>query len=138
MRQNNSYYTSQTKISRFFEDLDKGKLMGTRCRSCEKIYFPPRAECPICMEENIEWFEISGKAKLITYTVVYTAPERWKDFTPFIVAVGKLKEGPKFIAVLENVDIGDIKIGMELKLVSSDRTEGYPEPRYKYKFEPLF
>lgn len=129
---------AHTKISRFFSELEDGNLMGTRCRSCGKIYFPPRAECPKCMEENMEWFEISGEAELITYTVVNVAPERWKNFTPFMVAVGKLEEGPKFIAPFENVDVKDIKIGMRLKLVTSDRAEGYPEPRYKYKFKPAF
>ena len=127
---------AHTKIARFFDELESGNVMGTRCHSCGKVYFPPRAECPMCHEEDMDWFEISGKVELVTYTVVEVAPERWKNYIPAAVAVGKLEEGPNFIAVLEGIDPGDIKMGMKLKLIASERPEGYPEPQYRYKFVP--
>jgi uncharacterized OB-fold protein len=89
------------------------------------------------MKEDLEWVEISGRAELMTYTVVHVAPKRWNNFVPFAVAVGQLEEGPKFLAVLDDVDHKNIKIGMKLKLLAASRPEGYPEPRFKYKFVPI-
>ena len=38
-------FTSITKINDFIDSLEKGKVMGTRCKGCGLAFFPPRADC---------------------------------------------------------------------------------------------
>lgn len=129
-----SYYPEKCEVSKFFEELKKGKVMTTRCNSCGTVNFPPKMRCPYCGGRKMNWTELDGEAEVVSYTVVHTAPERWKDLVPYVVALGQLKEGPVALAVLEGIDSKDVEIGMNIKLVSSERAKNYPEPAYKYKF----
>ena len=45
-------------LSRFFEGLTEGKLLGTFCRHCKSgVWLPPRVDCPDCWKK-MEWREV--------------------------------------------------------------------------------
>ncbi|MDH4137829.1 MAG: zinc ribbon domain-containing protein, partial [Anaerolineae bacterium] len=67
-------FTAQTKVDKFVDLLDEGKVAGTKCKSCEKTYFPPRADCSNCLSSDMEWFEISGPGKLVSFSTLIYAP----------------------------------------------------------------
>ena len=48
-------FTSQTKAGEFVEYLEKGELRGTKCRSCGRVFFPPRADCSFCLSDDMEF-----------------------------------------------------------------------------------
>ena len=48
-------------------------LVGTKCNTCGKVYFPSRVICPDCRRKgNIEDIQFSGKGKIFTYSVIRT------------------------------------------------------------------
>jgi uncharacterized OB-fold protein len=108
-----------TKVSEFVEYLKNGKLEGTRCKKCNKIIFPPKADCTDCAGSEIEWVEFSGKGKLHTYTVISAAPTGFEDNVPYAIGVIDLEEGGRLLAWFENKDIGeeDLKVGMNVMIV---------------------
>ena len=111
-------YVSQTKISEFAEHLKNGLLMGTKCKKCGAIYFPPRADCTECLTDEIEWVKVNGDATLVTFTQVNFAPTAFQDDVPYILALGKLTEGQQvFARIGKKVPMEQIKIGMKLQLV---------------------
>lgn len=44
-------------------------LTGCRCTNCGKVFFPAQTLCTACYEANMEPAQLTGPAKLLTYTV---------------------------------------------------------------------
>lgn len=110
-------YTKETRVADFVKHLEEGRIMGTRCKTCEKLYFPPRANCIDCLSNDFEWVEISGRGKLITYTTSHFAPVGFEDEAPYTLALAELDEGLRVFARLcKDIPEDEIKIGMKVKL----------------------
>ncbi|MEM3702834.1 MAG: Zn-ribbon domain-containing OB-fold protein [Candidatus Bathyarchaeia archaeon] len=110
-------YISETKVADFIKYLEAGKIMATRCKRCGKLYFPPRAQCPNDLSEDMVWEELSGKSKLLTYTTLNFAPTGFEDDIPYTLAVAQLEEGVNvYTRLSKDIKTEEIKIGMELKL----------------------
>ncbi len=111
-------FTSETKAADFVTYLEQGKMMATRCKQCGTSYFPPKMDCPKCLLSNVEWFEIKGEGRLTTYTLVNYAPSGFEDDAPYVLAVARFRDGLQVFGRLSrDIDTGDIKVGMELKVV---------------------
>jgi uncharacterized OB-fold protein len=80
-------YTPYTKVSEFAQHLKDGSLMGSRCKKCGATSFPPRADCNECMSGDFEFFELSGKGVLHTFTKIVAAPTGFEDVAPYTVGV---------------------------------------------------
>jgi hypothetical protein len=128
-----TYNIPISKTVRFWEGLKEGKILATKCRNCGKLHFPPAADCGQCLSSDMEWVELSGEGKLITYTHVIVRPKSFQEEQPYTVAIAELKEGVKVLAWLTDVKRKDIKIGMELKMVPKQLSDG----RIAYVFKPL-
>lgn len=123
-------YTKEAKVADFVKFLEEGKVMATRCRKCGRLYFPPRADCPECLVEDYEWVPLSGKCRLVTYTVAHFAPTGFEDDVPYALAVAECEEGVKvFTRISKSVDFNELEPGMELRLVPVKIGED------KYSFE---
>jgi len=106
----------------FSQYLAEGKLMASRCADCGTLNLPPRAICPNCHSENLEWAETSGKGKLAGFTVVSIAPtfmikQGFGRDKPYVSGVVELDEGVKISARITGVDVTkpeEIKVGTPL------------------------
>ena len=111
-------YTPYTKVSDFAQYLKDGHLMGSRCVSCGTQSFPPRADCEQCMSGDFEFFELSGKGTLHTFTKIVAAPTGLEDVAPYIVGVVDLDDGGRAVAWFgESIAEEDIEIGMDVQVV---------------------
>ncbi len=127
----------------FYEYVNEGKLMGTRCKSCGELYVPPRPICSACHSEGVEWVEMSGKGKLDAFTVIYYGPTRMVDAgysakNPYCCGIVRLDEGPAISAQIFDVNMAnpeEIKVGTPMKLRFYERTEGEEQKKY-VGFEP--
>ena len=125
-------YVFPTKVTRFFEELKNNKLTATRCAKCRELRCPPTVDCPKCLSSEVEWVELSGKGKLLTYTVVHIAPASLVKNAPYFVGIIELNEGPRMMAQLVDVKSENLRIGMQLQVVFA---EGFGGQRV-YKFKP--
>lgn len=121
-----------TKTLRFWEGLKKGKIYATRCRQCEKPYFPPVADCSNCSSSDIEWFELSGEAEIEAFTHIVIRPPSFREERPYTVAVGRMKEGVRVLTWLIEAKLSEIKVGMKAKLTVKLNQEG----EHVYYFTP--
>ena len=80
-------FTAITKTNDFIDHLEKGQVMGTRCTDCGIAFFPPRADCHQCLSSNVEWFEIAGEGKLVTYSKLEFAPIGFQEDVPYCIAL---------------------------------------------------
>lgn len=122
-----------SKTVRFWEALKQGKVYATKCAKCGRLYFPPSADCPECMSQELEWVELSTEAEVETFTHVVIRPTTFQHYKPYTVAIGKLREGVKVLAWLTGFKLSEIKVGMKVKLVAKTSAEGNPT----YEFVPI-
>lgn len=80
-------FTAISKVNDFIDYLENGRVAGTRCRSCGKTFFPPRADCSQCLTEDMQWFEVQGPGRLVTYSRLQFAPEGFQDDVPYSIAL---------------------------------------------------
>lgn len=109
-------FTTETKASDFVSYLEKGKVMGTRCRKCGADYFPPRLDCPKCLGSDVEWFEIKGNGRLVTYTVVNYGPTGFENDAPYTLAIADFDGVRVFGRLSKAIKESDIKPGMSVKV----------------------
>lgn len=127
-------------IPRFWRNIQsRYNLIGVRCLNCKKVYFPPRVFCPKCRRTSkLETVKLNGAGKIITYTVIHTAPEGFEGQTPYIMAVVELDDGPKLTTQVVDCDACDLKIGMRVekafRKIQEDGKAGLIH--YGYKFKP--
>jgi uncharacterized OB-fold protein len=110
-------FTPYTKVDKFTDYLQKGKLMGTKCKKCGELYFPPRADCLKCMNDTFEWVEYSGKGTLNSFTTIHAAPKGFEDIAPYTLGVVDLEEGGRLIAWIKDIPDDKIRIGMSVKII---------------------
>jgi uncharacterized OB-fold protein len=115
-----------SKTSRFWDALGEGKFATTRCEDCGKLSFPPQADCPNCMSSNSKWVELGKEAELLTFTFVQITPTSFVDHDPYLVAIGRLKEGLNVLAWVEQGDPAKLKPGDKLRIESRKDAEGAP------------
>lgn len=99
--------------------------MGTRCKECGTLYFPPRADCPNCRDSEVEWVPIDGNGKLVTFTEVFFAPPAFQDSTPYLLGLAELEDGVRVFAPMSNeIDRKDLRPGLEVVLKTKQAGEG--------------
>jgi len=109
-------YVAETKVHDFVKFLEQGKIMASKCKNCQRMYFPPRADCD-CLSGEPEWIELSGNCNLITFTTLHFAPASFRYDVPYALGVAQFDEGPTVFAPLsKEIKHEDIKVGMRLKL----------------------
>jgi len=108
-------FTSITRINDFIDYLDQGKVMGTRCKDCGLAFFPPRADCHKCLASNMEWFEVSGNGKLVTYSKLEFAPIGFGDDLPYAIALLDYGDYKVFGRIAGDVPEEEIELGMDMK-----------------------
>jgi hypothetical protein len=108
-------FTSTTKVNDFIDHLEQGKVMGTRCKSCGLVFFPPRADCYKCLSSDMEWFEASGKGKLVTYSKLQYAPSGFEGDLPYRIAVLDYGDYKIFGRIAGELPEEEIQLGMEMK-----------------------
>ena len=107
-------FTAEAKATDFVTYLEAGKVMATRCLKCGASYFPPKMDCPRCLSSDVEWFEIKGKGKLNSYTIVNYGPTGFEADSPYILALGEFDGIQVFGRLSRDIGEKDIEIGMSL------------------------
>src|SRR3972149_4929628 len=108
-------FTSITKTNDFITHLEEGKITGTKCRACGKVFFPPRADCYGCLSSDMEWFPVSGTGKLITYSKLQYAPVGFEGDLPYSIALLDYGTHKVFGRLAADLQEDEVKVGMEMK-----------------------
>lgn len=93
----------------YFDHLAAGRLRLQHCGGCDRWVFYPRALCPHCGGEALEWRQPSGRGTVYSTSVVRRRPEQGGDHN---VALIDLDEGPRLMSRVEGVAPEAVHIGM--------------------------
>ena len=127
-------------VARFWRKIpQRYNMLGTKCETCGRHFFPPRTFCPDCRRAGkIVDYKFIGSGTIVTYSVIHTASEQYEALTPYVIAIVKLDEGPQITTqIVCHPD--QVKIGMKVKSVfrkiATDGASGIIH--YGTKFVPV-
>ena len=114
---------AETKM--FWDAARAGRFLVPFCSACGKAHWYPRAICPFCASDKIEWRNGSGKGTIYTFSVM----RRAKD--PYAIAHVTLAEGPTMLTNIVDCDFDKLKIGQPVTVVFQETEGGPPAPMFK-------
>jgi hypothetical protein len=108
-------FTALTKVNHFIDHLEEGKITGTKCKTCGKTYFPPRADCYNCLDSEMEWFEVSGSGKLLSFSKLEYAPVGFEGDLPYTIALLDYGDYKVFGRTDPSIPYEKLSVGMKMK-----------------------
>jgi len=108
-------FTALTKTNNFIDYLEQGKVEGTKCKKCGAIFFPPRADCYKCFSSDMEWFEVTGAGKLLSFTKLEYAPSGFEGDIPYILGLVDYGGYKVFGRINRDMPLEEITVGMKMK-----------------------
>ena len=102
--------------TKFWNNVNEGKLVRPFCAKCETSFFSPQVLCPVCQSENWEFKESSGNGTIYSFTIVHRPPET--DFpNPYIIIDVEMEEGWRMYSRLIDCDPLSVQIDQSVKVV---------------------
>ena len=93
-------------VEKFYQNLEEGKITAKKCTKCGAVEFPPVYACNSCGCWDMEWVEISGKAKM--HSIVMPAPlsskPEYKALGKYAYGEVEIEEGARFNAVVRGIN----------------------------------
>lgn len=112
-----------------------GRLLGSRCPSCNAHFFPLRQVCSRCLGGQLEEVVLSSRGTLYTYTVLHQAAPGFE--VPLVLGYVDLPEGVRILGQIAGVSPEDVKIGMPVSLHAEQFGEDDQGRRILgYRFRP--
>jgi uncharacterized OB-fold protein len=97
-------------------------LPARRCAECGKLSVDA-ATCRFCGAEGGESVALSGRGRLLSWTVIRIPPARYAAEAPYAVGLLELDEGPRLTARVAG-DPERLAAGQPLVLVTVDAARG--------------
>jgi uncharacterized OB-fold protein len=130
-----SLMIAQCKVGQFADFLAQGKIMATRCKKCGAEFYPPQADCPVCLNNDMEWFECPAEGKLESFTQVVVLPEHFalqELSLPFAKAIlnsspvglVEVKEGICIMGWVPGKSADELQVGDRMKASSQVLDDG--------------
>jgi uncharacterized OB-fold protein len=109
----------------FWDAAREARFLVPFCAACGKAHWYPRAICPFCAGDKVEWREASGKGMIYTFSVMRRVKE------PYAIAHVTLAEGPTMLTNIVNCDFDKLHIGQPVAVVFQETEGGPPVPMFK-------
>lgn len=116
----------------YWDAARRGELLLPKCNACGQCFFPPRAWCPHCFARDIGWIKASGRASVISFSLLHIAPfDGYAASFPYVLAIVKLAEGPQLMSNIVNCDPDTIRIGDALQVSFEQRAQEVWVPQFE-------
>jgi uncharacterized OB-fold protein len=113
--------------------------IGSYCKDCGRVYFPPKRVCPNCMHiDRMEKRQLSRRGKLVSFTVSYVGPQGFEP--PYAYGWVDLPEGIRLFSLLTDCKPFEerLRLEMPVEMVMDKITEDPDGTEvYGFKFRPL-
>ncbi len=118
-----SRYTFGIAGEKFFRAIkNEGKIMGTRCQKCERVYVPGTSFCERCLGKLDEWVDVGTIGEVKTFTLLYQNYDGTPREIPEAIAFIAFGDGG-IIHRLGVVAVEEINIGMKVEAVFKEKED---------------
>ena len=116
----------------YWEACQRRELVIQRCGACGVLRHYPRALCPRCLSDAVEWVRCSGRGTVYTFTVTHQnqAPG-FRDALPYVLAYVELDEGVRLLTNIVECAPEAVRIGMAVEVVFEDATPAVTLPKFR-------
>jgi uncharacterized OB-fold protein len=114
---------SGAKVQPYWDGAKAGKLLLPKCRDCGKIHWYPRALCPFCLSNEIDWQPASGRGTIFSFSIM-----RVKN--PYVIAYVRLEEGVTMMTNIIDCELDRLAIGQNVRVEFTIRA-ATPVPVFK-------
>ena len=116
----------------YWEGCKQHELRIQRCVACGHNQFFPRIYCTNCFSDRVEWVKASGRAMVLSFTIVRRPPSpAFADEVPYVVALVTLDEGPTLMTNIVGCAPEKVEIGMPVEVTFDDWTEEISIPKFQ-------
>ncbi len=138
--------TATPAIDGWFTTGPDPALVGTRCMTCETVYFPRASgfcRNPGCSGEEFAEVELSRRGTIWSYTdAQYQPPPPYvpstDPYVPFALAAVELPEGMVVLGqVAEGYGVADLRVGAEAEVVVETLYSDETGERTIWRWKPV-
>jgi uncharacterized OB-fold protein len=138
--------TATPAIEGWFTTGPDPALVGTRCTTCETVYFPRASgfcRNPGCSGEEFAEVELSRRGTIWSYTdAQYQPPPPYvpstDPYVPFALAAVELPEGMVVLGqVAEGYGVADLRVGAEAEVVVETLYSDETGERTIWRWKPV-
>lgn len=116
----------------YWDALKQHRLTLKRCQDCGKHHFYPRALCPHCHSDAVEWVDARGTGTIYSFTIARRpAGPAFKADTPYVVAVVELDEGARMMTNIVTDKVDAVRIGQHVTVQYEDVTDEVTLPKFR-------
>ncbi|MFW9897927.1 MAG: Zn-ribbon domain-containing OB-fold protein [Candidatus Thorarchaeota archaeon] len=120
-------------MDKFYDNLENKKIVGNKCTKCGVVFVPPRKICGRCnvvisIDQN--WVDLPNTGTLMNYTITpYKVTDRGSRNIKKGQIIGMVKidgSNTGIVYKLLNMEPGEVKTGMKVKIEWAEKTKGIP------------
>ena len=112
----------QSGIYRFFDGLEKGKLLSTKSKRCHHFNWPPMIVCTKCLSDQVLWRELPKGGQIIAYSLSYIGNSQH----PELICTIELSNGLRMLGRIIGSKYKDLSYGLKVTRKNVGLVEGRP------------
>jgi uncharacterized protein len=113
------------EVAPFWEATRRSELVLPWCRACERPFWYPRAVCPRCLGDAVEWREAGGDGVVYAASVQHLpGPGRDGADGPYVVALVDLSEDVRVMGNILECAPDDVYVGMRVRVTWHPLSDG--------------
>jgi uncharacterized OB-fold protein len=95
------------------------RLTATKCKKCGRAAYPPSNICRYCGSKEVEFIDlIDEKARLITWTIIYSAMEGFEEKRPVVLGILEtINTKARVMAPLTDTTPEELRVGLMMEPV---------------------
>jgi uncharacterized protein len=113
----------------FWDATRSGRLVLQWCATCDRAVFYPRAVCPRCLGDRLEWRPSPGTGRVYAVTVEHRPQDpRLASRAPYAVALVDLDDGARMLTNIVGCDPASVTVGMPVAVTWEPLSDGRQLP----------
>jgi hypothetical protein len=101
----------------FWDATLENRLLLPTCDACDVVIWYPRAFCPKCGSQEVNWFQASGHGAIYSFTLCRRGGGDYRGIGIYVLAYVELEEGPRVMTNIVDCDPEQLNVGDEVEAV---------------------
>ena len=120
----------------FWDAAKEERLAAPRCTNCGTFRLPPSPYCFVCQHREVEWIELPGTGKIVSYTVIrHPLHPELAAACPYVSGVvdldGTQGAGARMLVNIIDCDPDKVRIGDAVEIVWEHVNDDMTTPRFR-------